>query len=514
MKKHLIYSCFAAIILAIALTACGNHEELTPDPPPQTLIASSDNNAEISPVSPFALATYSESPLHPAFGTQQVNIMLAPLLYESLFVLDEAFMPQSQLSHSHTVSDNGLVWTFRLKSGITFSDGTILTGEIVANALLDAAKPESNYAPRLKDVSSITGEGDIVTIILNTANSNLPSLLNIPIPLDSSDRPLGTGPYVLQENGLELSLTLRDNHWQGKTYPLDTIPLNNVRQFGDLVSSFNSSYVTLVDVDLMGTNTVGYSGSYETWDYDTTALIYLGFNTKNGPASSAKLRRTLASSIDRNKIVEVDYARHATATTLPIHPSSPLYDNMLAATAYFDPIVLPTALANITPPEDPLRLLVATENAAKVSTAQQVATTFTALGMPTEVIQLPWDDFLNALESGNFDLYLAEILLTADFDLSPLIASNGNLNYGGWSNGNTDTLLASYRNASAQTRPVAASNLYANLLEQAPIVPICFKNGSVLTQWGRLNQLSPTQSNVFWKMEHWAVTPTSTATNP
>ena len=134
--------------------------------------------------------------------------------------------------------------------------------------------------------------------------------------------------------------------------------------------------------------------------------------------------------------------------------------------------------------------------------------------MPTEVIQLPWDDFLNALESGNFDLDLAEILLTADFDLSPLIASNGNLNYGGWSNGNTDTLLASYRNASAQTRPVAASNLYANLLEQAPIVPICFKNGSVLTQWGRLNQLSPTQSNVFWGMEHWAVTPTSTATNP
>ena len=47
--------------------------------------------------------------------------------------------------------------------------------------------------------------------------------------------------------------------------------------------------------------------------------------------------------------------------------------------------------------------------------------------------------------------------------------------------------------------------LYRYLCQQAPIAPICFKNGSVLTQYGRLDQLNPTQYNVFYDLSHWTV---------
>ena len=47
--------------------------------------------------------------------------------------------------------------------------------------------------------------------------------------------------------------------------------------------------------------------------------------------------------------------------------------------------------------------------------------------------------------------------------------------------------------------------LYRYLCQQAPIAPICFKNGSVLTQYGRLDQLNPTQYNVFYDLSQWAV---------
>ena len=52
---------------------------------------------------------------------------------------------------------------------------------------------------------------------------------------------------------------------------------------------------------------------------------------------------------------------------------------------------------------------------------------------------------------------------------------------------------------------MAASALYAYLAQEAPIAPICFKNGSVLTQWGRLSGLSPVRGNIFNRLEGWII---------
>ncbi len=66
-------------------------------------------------------------------------------------------------------------------------------------------------------------------------------------------------------------------------------------------------------------------------------------------------------------------------------------------------------------------------------------------------------------------------------------------------------LLSAFRTAEGELRQSAAASLYRYLCQQAPIAPICFKNGSVLTQYGRLDQLNPTQYNVFYDLSHWTV---------
>ena len=48
-----------------------------------------------------------------------------------------------------------------------------------------------------------------------------------------------------------------------------------------------------------------------------------------------------------------------------------------------------------------------------------------------EVVELPWDEYLTALEAGDFDLYFGEIRLTADWDLTDLLSIGAPLNYGG-----------------------------------------------------------------------------------
>ena len=110
------------------------------------------------------------------------------------------------------------------------------------------------------------------------------------------------------------------------------------------------------------------------------------------------------------------------------------------------------------------------------------------------------------MAQGRFDLCLAEVSLTADFDLTALLSSGGELNYGGWSSGTTDALLTAFRLARSGEESIsAAGNLYAHLAEQVPLVPIGFKNHSVLTQWQTVTGLTPTQNSPFYGMT-WSLT--------
>ena len=113
-----------------------------------------------------------------------------------------------------------------------------------------------------------------------------------------------------------------------------------------------------------------------------------------------------------------------------------------------------------------------------------------------EVRSLPWEEYTAALAIGDFDLYYGEVRLTADWDLRDLLGTGGALNYGGWSDGQTDQLLAAY--AGAGDRTAAMKDLCAYLQIQAPILPVCFKSTSVLVQANVVEGLSPTMAEAFY----------------
>ena len=82
---------------------------------------------------------------------------------------------------------------------------------------------------------------------------------------------------------------------------------------------------------------------------------------------------------------------------------------------------------------DGLVFLVNSENSSKVAAAQRIVDQLSGAGVSISLERLSWTEYLAALERGDFDLYLAEVRLTADFDLTQLVGTRGGLNYGGWS---------------------------------------------------------------------------------
>jgi len=506
MTPRPLTNLFLSLTLVLGLTGCGS-----PQPPalsPGQSAPAPDTSASHVPVQiPFTLAYYPDYSIHPVLAENRANHALVPLLYEGLFAVDDTFQAVPVLCEGYTASPDGLTWTFTLRAGVLFSDGTPLTGQLAAAALKQATAPGTRYSSRIPGLRSISGTESEVVVTLNQPLGDLPVLLDIPIALDSDSVPPGTGAYRLVYRGDEPVLQARKDWWQASPLPFDTIRLSPIQQADDLIAAFDSGEVTLLDADLTGTNALGYSGSYEAWDYNTTTLLYLGFNTAKGYCTAPTVRQAISQAIDRESIATIPYARHAVAAALPFHPDSPLYLETLAQQVPYAPEVLAQTLDAAPPPDQPLKLVVNSENNAKVAAAEYIAYQLETTGLSVQVEKLPWDSFLSTLRTGSFDLYVGEVMLTADFDLSALLSSSGSLNYGRWKDSETDQLLSALRAAYGQQRPLCAGTLSAHLSDQVPIAPICFKNGSVLTQWGRLTGLVPRQSNIFFGLESWLLDP-------
>lgn len=490
MAKRPLLNCILVLGLTLSLSAC---YQLPPQPdqsssPPDASMSRPD----ITPTQPLTLAAYVGQSFHPILSDNQVNQTLTPLIYEGLFRLDTSFTPQKQLCADYEISEDGLIWTFSLHRGVTFSDGTPLTATHAVQSLELARTNASPYSGRFSYISSIAAQGDYKLIItLSRPNTSLPAVLDIPIVSGSGDRPLGTGDYVLTQSPDDsLSLVPRNG-------ASPTIPVVSITRTRELTAAFERGALSLVATDPSGTLSPGYSGTYHTVDYDTTALVYLGFNTARSPFASAANRGAAAAALNRNELVSAAWAGHARAAALPIHPASPLYDESLARQ-------LPTVddarklLEQTSLSGRRVTLIVNNKNSYKVAAAQLIARQLEQAGLTVLVSALPWDSYLSVLASGQFDLYLGEVNLTADFDLTPLLSVDGALNYSRWRSTQTADLLEAFLSAPEQERTAAAGNLCTHLTQQMPIAPLCFKRGSVLTTWDRWTELTPTRTNVFF----------------
>lgn len=493
---------------AVLLSSCGQTVQVAPTPTPTPA-------SSAAPVEryPFALPYSPTGSLHPIDGSNRVNLVLAPLVYQGLFALDREFGVREDLCESYEVSENGLTWSFALKS-VTFSDGSPLTvAEAVAS--LNRARRSTRFSGRLSGIRTVTAIDDRVVVTLSSPNGALPLLLDVPIVKETGEGwPLGTGNYVPEKLDGEMRLVAREGVKTG----LPTILLRPVTDGDDLVFAFDANQISAVETDLTGANPLGYSGRYETVDYPTTTLLYLGFNmTRSSPCREKALRQAVALAADRKEITARLLAGHAVAASLPVHPYVQGYDGETAALWEWDLERAAQVLEEGGIPLNEsgqrllartpvaLRLLVNQDNSYKVAVAETLAAGLESLGCTVTLEKLPWESFVTALERREFDLYLGETTLAADFGLESLLASGGSLNYGGFYDRELEGLMAACRAASGEDRTAAEGELCRAVAAAAPIVPLCFKNGSLLTQWGQVSGARPTQRNVYADIENWQV---------
>ena len=142
------------------------------------------------------------------------------------------------------------------------------------------------------------------------------------------------------------------------------------------------------------------------------------------------------------------------------------------------------------------------DNSAKVEIAEHVAAELTALGVSVTLNKLSWHDYTAALAAGTYDLYIGEVRMTANFDVTELFF--GTLNYGGYQSEAVQAAAGAWK-ASGETAD--AWMLWKGLVQEVPIAPLCFKKETLLITWGMGIRPTPLREDLFFGLETWPVRP-------
>ena len=215
MKRFLALLVCLAMVLTMA--GCGGSDAYVPTG--DALTPDADYTGTTAPAADqeqeLTLTYYPGISMNPYVCTDFTNRALFSLLYQSLFVVDRSYGVEPVLCKSYRVSEDMKTYTFYLEAA-TFSDGSVLTAEDVL-ASLQAAKASPVYSGRFTHIAAMELSGDGgVTVTMDTACESLPLLLDIPILRKDQvelDRPLGTGPYVLENAGQIAQLCRRTDWW-------------------------------------------------------------------------------------------------------------------------------------------------------------------------------------------------------------------------------------------------------------------------------------------------------------
>ncbi len=519
-----------AILLALALLlglGAGCKKE-TPELPPGEVTAPAETDPVIIDAQPgvddlFTLVWTPASGANPFTCTAGYNRQILPLLYEGLFCTDAAFEAQPLLCETHSVSEDGLTWTLHLAER-KFSDGSPVTAQDVL-ASLTAARESAAYSARFSCISEITAAGTrILHIKLTSPNARLSALLDIPVVkagTESAAQPTGSGPYTLLSAG-SIYLSANRQHPDFEQLPLQRIFLRSFDE-DSLSTDFGQGLVDLFMTDLDTSRSIHFLGRPEVRHSYSRSFYYLGFNLAEGrPYAMAEARQDISRCLDRHGLQSTAFSGNLTVSALPAHPALQHYDTALAAkydrpeadiSAYFlsrlygdyddDGLLEMYADGQILDLE--VDFIVCKEDLHKLEAARSIARSLAAADYPVILRELSYSDYMAALQSGNFDLYLAETVLTPDFDLRPLVGTGGAINYGGISDTRLDNLLSAYMAAGAEDLPTAATRLWSRLCNQAYILPIGFTERALYTHRGVVSGLSPTSENVFYGIADWSV---------
>lgn len=439
--------------------------------------------------------------LNPITTSSTVNINLSSLIYEGLFTLDENLLPIPVLCNTYTLDAD--TYTFNIKENVLFHSGKILTAEDVAFSLnLAKNTKESPYNINMQNVDSIKVLSPIsLQIKLKTISNKFISLLDIPIIEKGSENngfATGTGLYQPIITSSDIYLSAFDSYNGGYIPNIDRINVESIVQTDEQLYSFELGDISLFVADRISANAPAIRGNAMSSTIKTTSMHYLGFNHKKAPFDNANTRIAFSYMLNRDDITKTALQSYADPAYIPINNENMNvrdYFSPEKAKKYFtDANIIDINSDGILEYNNIIftpEILVNSDNLFKKVATERLILDLKNIGINAKIKLLPYEEYITALQKGEFDIYYAETKLTNDFDISEIVKQGAATNYG---NAN---FAVNHLQSSIHGRDNALNNFTNAFLSNLPIAVIGFAKKQVLLKEGITKEFNPLPFNVY-----------------
>ncbi|MDO5517284.1 MAG: ABC transporter substrate-binding protein [Clostridium sp.] len=382
---------------------------------------------------------------------------------ETLFKLDESMDIVPNLASSYENIDD-YTWKITIRDDVTFQNGEKMTLEKVKSSLERTLSNNSRASETLK-IKSIYIENSSLIIVTKEPHPTLindlcdpfASIIDVEGTEDFDNAPVGTGPFISQEfNPIKSSYFIKyKDYWQGEPN-LEKIKVIKVSDSDTLTMALQTGEIDVAQgVSYSSLKLFENDDEYKIQGIDTSRAVLLYYNYKNEYLNDYNLRKAINLVINKEEYCEylLDGAATAAEGAFPKSMSYSLnedYDrhidvveaeSILDESGYVD-----TDNDGIREKDGKklkLNLITYSSRAELPVFAQAIQADLKDIGIDVSV-EIS-DSIMDKLTSSNFDIALYSNVTAATGDggayLNNLLKTNGDSNYGYYSNPEVDELL-------------------------------------------------------------------------
>lgn len=334
------------------------------------------------------------------------------------------------LAENWSESPDGKSYTFRLRKGITFSDGSPCDSAAVKFSFERAkAEGSTNKAKKavFDNISSVAAYDPLTVILtLNNADPTLPFRLgeNTAVILHpnsaatAATKPVGTGPFLLDAWNKGTSIVLKK--WPGYR---DAAKVKLERVTFRFINDPSAQVAALLAGDIDGMPRFGAFQSLKQFQEDKRFTVEIGntagkgilaINNRKKPFDDVRVRRALTHAIDRKAFI--DGAQEGLGKPIGSHfaPTDLGYIDLTGRYPY-DPEKAKALLkeAGVTTPLNVTLTLPPPPYARKGG--EIIAAMLAKVGIVAKIENVEWAQWLSGPFKGNFDLTIINHVEPLDY---------------------------------------------------------------------------------------------------
>lgn len=507
MTKRLM-ALFCALLAVLALVT-GCSLPLKEPSPAENAPAESASSAEtIAAIDTLKIAYNNTDSLNPYLATGTMNLNVVPLLYDPLVKLDEQYAVHNVLAEKIDLTPEQC--TVTLRKDVSFTNGVRLNAADVVYSAKQVLTGSNSYHGLLSNVKDVFAtDGYTVVFTLNKPDRLFACMLTFPIVCEAAPA-VGSGRYVLGGTGENTKLTRNTNWFGGAGGQIKNIELVNQLDKDTLIYSMKLGAINYVYSDLSGNEALSLGIS--TQSVPLNNFIFLGINSTKTTLGDARMRQVLTLCINRTELVSGAYAARATPAHTPFNPVIPEIRQLGVEQIqdFTSAARLMEEMGYAADKKDSegyyttrqgrlrLRLLVNSENSSRMQLALNLQKSLKELGIEAVIEAKPFAEYKQALEQWNFDLYLGEVKLYNNRDISALLSGKAALGFGVTE---SETLLAANSAMMAGTMEVKA--FVEEFNRHLPFLPLMYRSGMVAFSREIFFEGSATEQDIFYNIENW-----------